>query len=744
MNAVRLYRLSITLLLLITPFLIKAQGIDLGGLSSISGLGGFNQPATQVTLLSDHETAAPGSTVTLGLQMVCKPGWDTYWRNPGDVGSPTKIQWQSLPQGITVSKIQWTVPEKGVLVGSPAYYYTGTNILTVSVTVGSEASEGEITLSGKANWLECSDKQCVPRNTDISVTFTIGEEAKPSNDYDLLKSWNSKIPQVATDAKVSAEWLTDPDEKDRRELRIDWEATTEAPYIDFYPYVLEDQSVEWETIRTNLQAGTISLIKKVISFDKAWPKAIQGILVTGEDDHHVESAIEVTIPIQGDDFSPAPEATDVASLPIDQAEEKSLFAWIWFAFLGGLILNIMPCVLPVISLKILSFVNQSQEAPGQVKKLGLVFTLGVLVSFLVLALIVVAMKLAGGSPTWGQQFQNPVFVICMTILVLLIGLNLFGLFEVSLGGNMMTNASKLTRKEGPAGAFFNGMLVTLLATPCTAPFLGSAVAFAFTQPAAVIILVFLMVGFGMAAPYLLLSFNPSLLKYIPKPGPWMDHFKVFMGFPMIAVVVWLGTVASQLIYEDSFGSQFWVGMVLLCITIAAWIFGKFIQQSMSKQKGIPLLIIIFFLGVAANILEKSLNWRSPDSYPVFSGTINEFPSSTPDKLEWVPWSPETEQAAIATGRPVFIDFTATWCGTCKWNKLNSIDIAPVREKLAQANAILLRGDHTAQDPRITEILYKHQRAGVPLNLYYPGDKQEAPVVLPERIYEDTMLGLFTQ
>jgi len=739
------FKRPLPLLAAILLMAVTAPGQDLG-FGSLGGLGAFNQPATKVSLISDSSEVAPGSDFYLAIQMVSKEGWHTYWRNPGEVGEATRIEWSAVPDGIEIGKIQWPVPEKGDLVGSLAYFYGATNLLMLPVHVGDTVAKGDLRISGKVFWLECSDTQCVPKNTEVTIALVVGDADKPAGGHSLIQAFLGKTPTTDPALSAGAEWISIPNEEERRNIRIDLVAEQAFPYMDFFPYEDAGFAVEGSTSTTNSNAGMISFTKPVLKFDGAWPSEIRGVFVFGKDPHDVEKAIEATIPIAPDSLAAAnpkaPESTTTATVSNAGGSDRSLLLWLWFAFVGGLILNIMPCVLPVISLKILSFVNQSQESPGQVKKLGLIFTLGVLASFLALALIVVGIKTAGGSPTWGQQFQNPVFVICMTVLVLLIALNLFGVFEVTLGGNMMSNASKLTRKEGPAGAFFNGLLVTLLATPCTAPFLGSAVGFAFTQPTIIILMIFLMVGFGMAFPYLVLSFNPALLKFIPKPGPWMEHFKVFMGFPMIAVVVWLWTVTSQLIYvDDGLGSQFWTGIFLMCVAIAAWVFGTFIQRGRGK-KTFPALMVAVLLGWSyIDIVEGTLHWRSPESHPSPTGYTESFPSQTAEKLVWTPWSPETEARALATGRPVFIDYTATWCATCKWNKRYAIDVPEVRKAFTDMDAILLKGDYTAQDPRITEVLYRYQRAGVPLNLFYQKGGNDNPVVFPERFSSDTALEL---
>jgi len=364
----------------------------------------------------------------------------------------------------------------------------------------------------------------------------------------------------------------------------------------------------------------------------------------------------------------------------------------------------MPCVLPVIALKILGFVQQSKEAPQQVRRLGLIYGLRVLVSFLVLAVLVIGVKEAGRVPSWGMQFQKLQFLIPMTILVLLVALNLFGVFEVTLGGRAMGAASELASRGGAAGAFFNGVLATLLATPCTAPFLGVALGFAFTQPSAVIVLTLLAVGFGLAAPYVVLSWRPDWLKFLPKPGVWMEKFKIAMGFPMLATVVWLFKLTLN---HFSKSDVFWFGVFLVALSMSAWIWGEFVQRG-TKRRWLGMLASVFVTGTVAALALT----RAPE-------------------IKWERWSDEAVARARAEGRPILVDFTADWCSTCQVNMRTSINIEPVRRKLGQMNAVTLVADYSKDDEAIAEELKKFGRGGVPLVLVYPKDPQKPPIVLPD-------------
>lgn len=393
-----------------------------------------------------------------------------------------------------------------------------------------------------------------------------------------------------------------------------------------------------------------------------------------------------------------------------------------YAFIGGLILNIMPCVLPVIALKILGFVSEAKSSPRRVRALGGIYAVGVLFSFLVLAAIVIGVKAAGHQAGWGMQFGSPIFIVCLTTLVTLVALNLFGVFEVTLGGRTLDAAGNLASKHGASGAFFNGILATTLATPCTAPFLAPALGFAFAQSAATIIFIFLFVGLGLASPYILLSCNPAWLKFLPKPGAWMEKFKIAMGFPMLATAIWLFNLA----YGDYGKNVLWLGIFLVIVAFAAWIFGEFFQRGRKHKIAAAIVVLILLAGGYVFALEKELNWRNAMPQTDSTGSLKE----SADGIDWQRWSPEAVAQVRAAGKIVLVDFTADWCLTCQVNKKTSLEISSVRQKLKDLNAAAFTGDYTHFPDAITTELKNYNRAGVPLVLVYPKNPDEAAIVLP--------------
>ena len=666
---------------------------------------------TQARLVLPTDAVAPGETVLAGVRLKMAPRWHTYWRNAGDAGAPTEIKW-SLPPGITAGEIQWPVPEKIKFGDLLTYGYHDEVVLLVPLSVAPDAAPGPRELKAEVSWLEC-EVQCVKGKGGVSAKLTVGPGGKPTAEAALIESWKGKLPKSGSDIPAKAAWAGAA-EGDARPLQIEWPPRNAKAQYDFYPYAGKGFEVAAKTEVLPGAGGKARLKKAVTKFEGDWPAEISGLLIEKTGSESI-GAYAVKMPLT------AAGAATTTGASVAGAKAESLWAMLGLAFLGGLILNIMPCVLPVIALKILGFVQQSKEAPGRVRSMGIVYTIGVLASFLVLAGLVIAVQKAGRAASWGMQFQNPVFVVVMTTLVTLVALNLFGLFEVNLGGRAMGAAGDLASKEGATGAFFNGVLATVLATPCTAPFLAVALGFAFAQPPSIIALMFLMMGLGLAAPYLVLSWFPQWLRVLPKPGAWMEKFKIAMGFPMLATALWLLSLTNA-----HFGSSgpLWVGLFLVVLALAVWIWGQFVQRG-GARRGVALALSIVLIGLAYGYaLERELNWRNPA--PQAANGVHVKQGGIP----WEAWSPQAVADARGAGRIVLVDFTADWCVTCQANKKTSLEIASVRQKLKDLNAVALLGDYTREDPRIAEELKRYQRAGVPLVLVYPTDKVAEPIVLP--------------
>ena len=393
-------------------------------------------------------------------------------------------------------------------------------------------------------------------------------------------------------------------------------------------------------------------------------------------------------------------------------------------------LNIMPCVLPVIALKILGFVSQAKESAGRVRALGVIYGLGVLVSFLVLAGVAIAVQHAGGVFSWSLAFQNSQFRVIITTMITLVALNLFGVFEITLSGGAMTAATELTAKKGPAGAFFNGVLATVLATPCTAPFLASALVFIVGQPPLVIVLIFLMTGLGLATPYVVLCCNPAWLKFLPKPGLWMQRFKVAMGFPMLATAIWLFWLTATSMGESG---VLWFGLFLVALALAGWVWGEFAQRGRRHTGAAMFVSLLLAVGAYAFILEQELHWRLPP------GTVTE-----KNPITWQPWSAAAVEKAQTAGHPVLVDFTADSCINCQVNKVKSIDVEDTRKKLKDIGAVTLIADYSDPSEAIAHELQRLGQAGIPVVVVFSADKNRPPVVIPGLFSKERILQVLDE
>jgi thiol:disulfide interchange protein DsbD len=408
------------------------------------------------------------------------------------------------------------------------------------------------------------------------------------------------------------------------------------------------------------------------------------------------------------------------------APARGLFTFLLFGFLGGIILNLMPCVLPVISLKIFGFIQQAGQSRRKVFRSGLAFTIGIFAWFIGLALLLIGLKGTGRDVTWGGfQFTNAYFVLALSVIVLVFALNLFGVFEVSLPQGMTRGLLSTIERRDDLGSFFQGVFATVLATPCTAPFLGTALGFAFAQSPAVILAMFLAIAAGMSAPYLLLSAQPAWLRFLPKPGPWTLHVKQFMGFLLLATLLFLLYVLGA---QRGLEGAIWASCFLLVISVACWMKGAFLLPTTSAIKRTVVVILMFVLVLGSGIYFIGGKFQST-RLALAGARLNG---------DWQAFTPERLQAELDQGHSVFVDFTAAWCLTCKFNEANVLENAEVRDAFQRHAIVKLKADWTNGDPAITKLLQRFGRPGVPLYVLYPGKNAE-PVVFPELLTKSMLL-----
>ena len=653
----------------------------------------------EAALVADTTAIVPGQPFRLGLLLRMAPGWHTYWENPGDSGLPTTFD-PKLPDKFAVGPVVWPLPKRIVEPGDiQVYAYKGEVLLVRTITPPAEIDAPEITIDAKSTWLVC-EAICIPGKAEVQLKLPVAATAEPAN-ADLFASFGRSVPS-SEPPPFEITWTSTP-----TGWNLGIRNANSAGRADFLPFADEKHPVG-HTAARDLVGGAADLAVPV-----AGSAPVRGIVVLENGDR------------RGWIVSSSPGASRAVT------KSSGLWTYLLFGFLGGFILNLMPCVLPVISLKIFGFMRQAGDSRANIFKHGLAFTAGIFLWFLGLAAVIIALKSAGHEVTWAFQFQNPWFNFVIGAVVFVFALNLFGVFEIVLPGRAAQGIAEAGGHGGLAGSFAQGILATLLATPCTAPFLGTALGFAFSQTSAVILAMFASIAAGMAFPYLLLSAQPGWMKFLPKPGAWMERLKQFMGFPLIATLLWLLYVIGQ---QRGTEAVIWASSAYLCLALAVWLYGAFLGPlSSPRGKTFAALGIILSLLLGLGYFAGNLFARAAATAPEKSASV------PADGMPWVPYSETELQRLLAEGKPVFLDFTADWCITCKFNMRTAIDTKAVREAFAARGIVPMLADWTNSNPEITAKLAQFDRVGVPFYLFYPPGRADDPVILPELLTEQIIL-----
>jgi thiol:disulfide interchange protein len=651
-------------------------------------------------LVAETASVAPGSTLWVDLHLRIKPGWHVYWRNPGDSGLPTTIDWH-LPSGFSAGSILWPVPERFVQSGIGNYGYAGSSDLLVPITVPKEVAIGDTAvLAADASWLACAEI-CIPGGASLSLSLPVAAEphAPDPATTTLFAAVRRQLPLPAT---FETRFVSES-----REYRLLVPDSAlvglRDPTGTFFPNdgSLIDHAAE---PRTSRRTDGLEIVVKKTPTASAVPATLDGVLaLRGKDG--TERAFEISA-------NPAP------ALPA----ENGLAGWqaLLLAFLGGIVLNAMPCVFPILSLKLLSLARQAHGHRSEQLGHGLAYTAGVLLSFAALGGALLALRGGGRAIGWGFQLQTPVFVAVIAYILLAMGLSLSGV--ATFGARFAGTGGRLADRSGLTGTFFTGVLATIVATPCTAPFMGAALGFALIAPAALAIGIFLGLGFGLAAPYLAATIIPGWQRVLPRPGAWMDLVKQLLAFPLYGTVAWLIWV---LIQEAGPGQSLGALFGLVLVGFAVWIYGR---TRLAAPRGRRLGIGLAAAGTAAAIfLAASLTKTE-------AGTANAAP---PDRLAYEPFTAQRLSTLEATGKPVFVNLTASWCVTCLINERVALDSEAVRQAFAARGIVALKGDWTTQNPEITALLQQFGRSGVPLYLLYGGKGE--PIILPQILTSASVL-----
>ncbi len=647
---------------------------------------------TVISLMSDHDTVMPGQSFTVALQMKFDDQWYTYWRNAGDSGEPVNIAWD-LPEGVTAGPIQWPVPKIKTVGPIKSYAMGGEVWLPVQINVAENIDPTRpITLKAQAYYLVCDDL-CIPEDGALSLPIGLGAVEQNADHALQVKAVSAKIPQMGR-ASGAATLTNGKLHINIAGLAIGFEANAIFPHEN--PIFAHSDPV----VLAEAEKGVRFTATPGYGWDEGTPKSFDATLVS------VDGAAQI-VRVATDSSVDIGDLTTKAS---SSTSRLGFWGAAFGAFLGGLVLNLMPCVFPIISLKALSLANAAHGERREIRRAGWAYTAGVLISFAVFALILIGLKAAGGSVGWGFQLQSPWLVGLLALLLFAIGLNLLGVFE--LGGRLQNVGSETVNRGGPFSSFLTGVLAVIVATPCTAPFMAGAVGYALTSSGIISLTVFLSLGLGFALPFLLLAYAPGLLARLPKPGPWMDTFKQFLAFPMFAAAIWLAWVLGLQAGATGVAKLL---MGALMLAFALWLFRK--GGTILKVFGVLALLAAVMLPVSAKT-----------SYDASGGD---------DSLTSNTWSADAVKIAQAEGRPVFVDFTAAWCVTCKVNEGLVLKTRKSAALFARTDTEFLVADWTNKDDVIAAELERFGRAGVPLYLVYRVGASE-PEILPQVLTYDIL------
>ena len=695
------------------------------GLTSFSGSSAAAPKASdlvQAELIAEPRAVEAGRPFTVGLRLRMAEHWHTYWRNPGDSGLATEIAW-TLPQGFSAGPIQWPTPSRIPVSHLVNYGYEDETTLLVEITPPANLAAGKpVELKAQVNYLVC-ERECIPGEAKLGTSIPTAKAGQgggvdPTSGY-IFEAARGRLPVPFTgNARIA--------ERDGKlALRVEGGRIAPDDVASAYFFPAEETALEHAAPQEMTVDGkTLNLaLQRSAVANGPVPAEIPGVLVLDErgSGGPERRAFQIGVPKTPSPGAGAGVAANHSVAPA--VTSLSTVAWAaLFAFLGGLVLNLMPCVFPVLSIKVMSLVAHSGRDRGAVRLAGLAYTAGVVASFLALAGLLLAVRAGGQEVGWGFQLQSPALVVALAFLLFAVGLSLSGVaeFGVSLAGR----AGSVEAGSGLGGSFLTGVLAAIVATPCTAPFMGAAVGYAVTAPPGVALGVFAALGLGLAAPFLVLTLRPSLLAVLPRPGAWMDTLKQILAFPIYATVAWLLFVLSQQVGPNGLFAAL-LGLVLLAFGLWCWrLAGPRGGVARRIGQGFAVIALLGVLGIGWVVAQDR---GAPSGQVASSGGEERFTQARLDQLR-------------AEERPVFVNMTAAWCITCLVNERTALSGAAVRAALEERGITYLKGDWTNQNPEITRLLERHGRNGVPLYVLYPAKGE--PVVLPQILTQGGVLEAF--
>ncbi|MGB6827924.1 MAG: thioredoxin family protein [Terracidiphilus sp.] len=650
-----------------------------------------------VQLVLPQSTLYPGGPNSAGLYFKLEPGWHVYWQNAGDSGEPPRINW-TLPEGVTASALQFPAPKRLPLGPLMDFGYENEVLFPFSFNVAKSARPGPAVLDAKVSWLVCREV-CIPGKAELGMRVMLAASAPASPMTSSVDEnlWKRGIATLPTPLPSTDTALFQPTPIG---FRLGVKTGRRESQAIFFP---EDQNIIDNPSPEKLSPtkdGLVLELKKDTNL-QANPAQLKGVLELAGGRNYELTAMSGTVAAP-----PAAPAVSVAQI----------FRAAGLAFLGGMLLNLMPCVFPVLFLKGLALVQSGAEERHKLRRHGFVYTAGILVSFWLLVGVLLVLRAAGASLGWGFQFQSPIFLMLMAGLLFFMGLSLAGQFEIGL--TLTSTGGSLVAKQGYAGSFFTGVLAVIVATPCTAPFMGPALGYAIGAPVAVTFAVFTALALGLAAPYVALTLQPAWTRFLPRPGAWMEVLKQAVSVPIFITVIWLAMVVTS-----GYGVVLLAALLasFLMLAMAGWFLGRWPARRWATVVAVLIVACVVALAVYA---QEVAGEGAPSEQPQISS------KESGVRGTWQPWSADAVQKSLAAGQPVFVDFTASWCLSCQVNERVALSRPEVMQAFGAKNVALYRADWTREDPAITQALTDLGRSGVPVYaLYTPG--QSDPVLLPQ-------------
>ena len=685
-------------------------------------------PHLEVALVapSRFATSAGYGQVWSGIYFELEPGWHVYWINPGDSGEPPSVKW-TLPAGITAEQMLFPIPKRLPLGPLMDYGYEGKVAFPIRLTLAKKLASKKIHLTARVNWLVCREV-CIPGNALLGFDYIVEPELFDAPKWEVGSWLVSPLQEV-----LMYEVRNQPKNLPARSTAL--VNASNGKFSLILHGIRSDAKAEFYPFDTgviaNAAAQKITPLADGVRIDLVrddtlpqTPAQLHGLVKLSE-----TLAYDVTAPVV---------TGELAAASGGAATSTTAIGAIGLAFLGGILLNLMPCVFPVLFLKGLALVQSSSQSRAHLLRHGLVYALGILLSFWGIVAVLLVLRATGSHAGWGFQLQSPVVIALLASLIFLLALSLAGQFEIglsltSVGSSLVDGPGE--GKQGYAGSFFTGVLATVVATPCTAPLMGAAIGFALTQPAPIIFAVFTALALGLAAPYLLLSWQPAWVRVLPRPGVWMEVLKQITAVPLFATAIWLAWVYGQLHASGGVDQMALLLACFLVLAIAGWALGRWPARWASRIAALALIA----LGLALPLSQTRSAERAGASAQAGMGQTNST-TANGGEIMWQPYSQQALDAARAAGHPVFIDFTAAWCLSCQFNERAVLRSADVENALRAHTFVLLKADWTNSDPVITQKLASLGRAGVPTYVVYPANAGSVPDVLPELLSKGVVLA----